>query len=206
MYDGRVQYALDHFICDDYFLAPSERYCLKEGQDSGKSELNVSLNDENLCISDFDNKGKCNFLKNDKKYGMQKSVDHIIFQKRENGWVLNLLEMKSSVGNETWISIKQKVRTSYLTACALAVFLGIDIQDTYVYTTYETDKFNKVSGTTNPKVYTPPLGERAVDFKSEEWDKDIISIKVYDKITFHHRGIKMARSKHGDFLEGELAL
>lgn len=206
MYDKRVQFALDNFICDDYFLEESQSYCLREEKESGKSALNVRLEGNNLCISDFDNKRKCNFLKPDGKLGMQKSVDHIIFQKKEKGWTLHLLEMKSSVGNETWKSIKQKVRTSYLTACALAIFLGIDIQDTYVYTTYETDKFNKVSGTTNPKAYTPLLGKAAVDFKAEEWDKNIINITIYDKVTFPHKGIRMTRSSNGEILEGELIL
>lgn len=206
MYDKRVEFALDNFICDEYFLDMDQNYCLREEKDSGKSALKVSLKEENLCIADFDSKRKCNFLKPDKKFGMQKSVDHIIFQKKDEGWALNLIEMKSSVGNETWKSIKQKVRTSYLTACALAAFLGISIKDTYVYTTYEMDKFNQMSETTNPKVYVPLLGKAAIDFKAEEWDKNIINVTIYDKITFSHRGLRMTRNDNGKILEGELTL
>lgn len=75
--------------------------------------MTLTIENENLCIYDFDNKGKCQFLRTDKKLGMQKSVDHVIFEKCQNGWRLHLIEMKSGVGYKKWIeSIKPKVRTS----------------------------------------------------------------------------------------------
>lgn len=206
MYEQRIQFALDNFISDDYFLSMAQEYCLKEEKESGKSELSVSLKEENLCIYDFDSKKKCNFLKTDKKFGMQKSVDHIIFQRMKGGWRLNLIEMKRSVGNETWISLKQKVRTSYLTAAAISVFLGIRITETYVYTTYEFDKFNQMTDTTNPKLYMPLLGKPAINYKVEEWDKKIINIKVDNIVTLPHQNIKMVRSDDGKILIGQLCL
>lgn len=63
MYEERVQYALDNFIAENYFLDMDSEYHLKEEKDSGKSDLLVRINNENLCIHDFDNKKKCNFLK-----------------------------------------------------------------------------------------------------------------------------------------------
>ena len=77
MYSRRVQYALDYFIEENYFLPMENSYDLKEEKESGKSSLNVTIANDNLCIFDFDRKHKCNFLKKDRNIGLQKSVDHV---------------------------------------------------------------------------------------------------------------------------------
>ena len=43
MYTERVQYAIDNFIMDDYFLEMQKNYHLKEEKDSGKSDLDVTI-------------------------------------------------------------------------------------------------------------------------------------------------------------------
>ena len=67
MHDTRVRFALDNFIADNYFLEQKRVYHLKEEKDSGKSDLTLLISNENLCIYDFDSKGKCQFLRTDKK-------------------------------------------------------------------------------------------------------------------------------------------
>lgn len=206
MYEERVRYALDTFVEEDYFLSMQNEYHLKEEKDSGKSDLFVKIGNDNLCIYDFDNKKKCNFLRPDKKFGLQKSVDHMIFEQRPEGWILHMIEMKSSVGNKTWIDIKLKVRASYLNAYALAKVLGIKIQEIYTYTTYEEEKFGTVADTTSPKLFVPPLGKVVVDYKKDEWDKNQITIELGKKITLPHYGIKMERGTDGLVLKGTLVL
>lgn len=43
MFTERVQYAIDNFIMDDYFLEMQKNYHLKEEKDSGKSDLDVTI-------------------------------------------------------------------------------------------------------------------------------------------------------------------
>ena len=50
-------------------------------------------------------------------------------------------------------------------------FMGIEVEEIKTYTTYENEKFNSGRETTNPRMIVPPLGEPAIDFKKEEWDK-----------------------------------
>ena len=50
MYSRRVQYALDYFIEENYFLPMENSYDLKEEKESGKSSLNVTIANDNLCI------------------------------------------------------------------------------------------------------------------------------------------------------------
>lgn len=207
MWDTRVRFALDHFIVENYFLEMSHSYHLKEEKDTGKSDLILEIANENLCIYDFDNKGKCQFVRTDKKSGMQKSVDHMIFEKCRKGWKLHLIEMKSSVGYKTWLeSIKPKVRTSYFTALAIADFLGIRIQEAIAYTTYENDKFDDASNLTNPRTLVPLLGLAAWDANKDEWKKDRIILNVDGEFAIVHRRIQMKRNSDTGILEGKLTI
>ena len=207
MQETRVKFALDNFIVENYFLKTSNLYHLKEERDSGKSDLTLEIANENLCIYDFDNKGKCQFLRTDKKLGMQKSVDHIIFEKCQDGWRLHLIEMKSGVGYKTWFeSIKPKVRTSYFTALAIADFLGIRIRDAIAYTTYENEKFGDVNNLVNPRTLVPLLGQAARDANRDEWQKDRIILNVDGEFVITHKKIQMQRNPVTGVLEGQLTL
>lgn len=201
----RRKYVVEELLQKNYVLPQSNKYVLRENAVEGKSTLEVSLSEENYCIEDYDHSKKCAFFVEDGKIGMQKSVDHVLLEKRaDNKWILHLIEMKSSVGNKTWRDIKQKVRTSYLSMEALAAVMGIEVEEIKTYTTYENEKFNSGRETTNPRMIVPPLGEPAIDFKKEEWDKNIIRIKVGDEITFSHKGIKMENIDN--VLQGKISL
>lgn len=56
MYTDRVKFAIENFIMDNYFLDMKNSYHLKEEKDSGKSNLNVTISNNNLCIYNFDDK------------------------------------------------------------------------------------------------------------------------------------------------------
>lgn len=206
MYENRIQYALDCFIEENYFLSMSNQYRLEEKKDTGRSDLEVTIENTNLCISDFDGKKKCNFLRPDKTNGMQKSVDHIIFEEKGNGWKAHLIEMKSSVGAQTWNGqIKPKVRTSYLTSLALAVFLGIRVDEVEAYTTFENDKFSDSSDQTNPKLLVAPLGKPVYN-PAQEWEDGVIHYDFGEDVEIKHHKIQMVRNSNTGVLEGDLVL
>lgn len=205
MYNRRIQFALQNFIVDGYFLPMDNTYHLKEERDSGKSNLNVTIKNPNLCIYDFDNKKKCNFLRTEGKLGMQKSVDHILFENDSDIWRIHLIEMKSTVGYKTWLeSIKPKVRTSYLTALAIADFLGIQIQDVAAYTTYETEQFSTFRNLEDPKAKVPPLGMVARNALKDEWNKDCMYLNLGEEKKIKHKKIQMIRNVSTNVLEGIL--
>lgn len=207
MLTERVQFAINNFIMDQYFLDMQHNYHLKEEKDSGKSDLDVTINSDNLCIYNFDDKKKCNFLKPDKKHGMQKSVDHILFEQINNGWRLHLIEMKSSVGYNTWLeSIKPKVRTSYLTSLAIAEFLGIKITDIVAYTTYDEEKFSANSNKANPRAFVPLLGKKARDPMKDEWEKDQLFLELGGDFKIVHKRIKMNKDEKTGVLLGKLVI
>lgn len=136
---------------------------------------------------------------------MKKCIDHFVL--RENGtvWDLYMFEMKSGVGNKTWIDIKLKFRSSVLTIEALCVFLGITLGEIYACTTYEEEKFTTVQNNADPKTILAPLGKRAIDFKVDEWDKGKITINLGIDVVLPHKALQMER-KDVVGLVGELSI
>lgn len=208
MYEERIQYAIDNFVLEDYFLKMNSDYILKETEDSGKSELKITVEGTNICVENYDKKKRCNFFRSSGIQGLHKCIDHFILRIKNNKWELHMIEMKSSVGHATWRAIKQKVRASYLNIHALVKTLGLELDDAeiYVYTTYENDCFCDASP--DPKTLIPLLGKKAIDNKKDEWDAGKIGIKFAESIRleFSHSGIKMNRSKDGTTLQAALSI
>lgn len=129
MVEERIAYGIEKFLEEDFFLPENDSYCLEEKSESGRSELQVTIQGDNLCCEDYDHKGKCNFLKRESPLKLQRSVDHVLLQKKDGKWILHLIEMKSKVDDKKWHEIKQKTRASYFNVCALERVLGIHIDE-----------------------------------------------------------------------------
>ena len=206
MIEERVKYGIDNFLEEKFFLPTSDSYCLEEKSESGRSELWLSVQGDNLCSEDYDNKGKCKFLRIGKTLGLGRSVDHILLQKKEGIWILHLIEMKSQVDNKRWHEIKQKVRASYFNVFALEKVLGIHIEDVRIYTTYERTAFWKSENNENPRTIVPLLGKYMPPAPEDEWKNNIISVDIGEIEKFQHKAVKMQRTETGDKLIGELRI
>lgn len=205
MIEQRVKYGIDNFLKEDFFLPSSDLYCLEEKSETGRSELQLYVQGDNLCSEDYDHKGKCNFLRIEKTLKLGKSVDHILLQKKDK-WILHLIEMKSQVDNKRWYEIKQKVRASYFNVCALEKVLGIHIEDVRTYTTYERTAFWKPEKSENPKAMVPLLGKPMPLAPKDEWESNMISVNIGEVVKFQHKSVKMQRTEKGDKLVGELSI
>ena len=206
MIEKRVQYGILNFLEEDFFLSPNDSYCLEEKSESGRSELHVEIEGDNLCSEDYDHKGKCNFLKDSSRFKLKKSVDHVLLQKKEEKWILHLIEMKSKVDNKKWSEIKQKIRASYFNIRALEKILGIHIDEVRTYTTYETTGFWNPSRTTDPKTIVAPLGKPMPPAPEQEWENNAIHVDVGEFVEFRHRAVKMQRTEDGTKLIGKLSI
>ena len=199
----QTEFVKNNLLVQNYFRDVQKQYIVKEKSTTGKAELMVVLNNEdNLCIEDYDHSKKCNFFRDDKDLGLNKSVDHVIFQNVSGKCVVHLIEMKTTVGARTWFDIKQKVRTSYLNILALAATLDIDIQKVVVYTTYNENKFDVPD--TNPRAKVAPLGIKPIDPQKDEWDKNIIHINLGELRELQHYPVLMQREN--GVLTGKLDL
>lgn len=123
--EDRINYALKNFLNDNFhYDSDSSTYELLELADEGKSRLTVHVGTEkNICVKNYDKFPKWGIINNSKKLHLSKCVDHFIFKQNQLGiWELHIFEMKTSVGFKTWSDIKYKLRSSYLSIKAIAVY------------------------------------------------------------------------------------
>lgn len=217
MIEERVRFALDKFLIPDYFATPDIAYELIEHAHHGKSILKLNVGTlDNLCKQNYDTRPpRFSFIRTDDPYGIDKCVDHFVLRKCSDCWELHMFEMKTTLGSWTWDGVRRQMRASYLKIRALAVFLGIELLDSniFTYTTYENVDFS-IRQTTNPRAFLPSLGGRALDIENTEWLANCIylPITVSDEtnepqtfVKLSHHGIQMHRTKDG-YLEGEFTL
>lgn len=218
--EDRVSYALKNFFNDKFqYDSYSFNYELLELDDEGKSRLIVYVDTkENICVKNYDKISKWGIVNNSKKIHMNKCVDHFIFKRNQLGiWELHIFEMKTSVGFNTWLDIKYKLRSSYFSIRAIAVYLGITIinENITVHTTYANDDKMKVLNMTSSKVVLPRIGCKAVDAKKDEWDAGFINVPIiisesnpydcYTAIRLRHSKIPMHSVADG-FLENTVSI
>lgn len=220
MIEERVNYALKNFFNLEKFkyIAGETSYSILEKSKKGKTKLIVNVGTaDSICFNTYDNFPKWEILIGKNQIGMKKCIDHFILKKNYLGiWELHMFEMKTSVGFKTWEDIQYKLRSSYFSIKAVAIYLGISIPDENitVYTTYERDCF-EISNMNDPKIIIPPLGGRAIVVKKYQWDKGFIHVPIIVSesnpshflkfVKLRHKKIKMTRADDG-FLENEISL
>ena len=218
--EDRINYALKNFFTKKFeYEIGAFSYTLLEESKKGKTRLFVNVNtEESICFNNYDKFPKWEILVDKEIMGMKKCIDHFILKKNPSGiWELHMFEMKTSIGFETWNNVKYKLRASYLSIKAIAVYLGIIIKDENIiaYTTYENDKKMNIKNMTDSKVTMPRVGGKAIDVKKDEWDAGFINIPLivsesnpydfYTTIRLQHKKILMNRAED-DFLENTVSL
>ncbi len=194
------EFIIKTLMKDDFIEYFSKKVDLEEEEESGRTVVEVSAENDNLLvIKNVDKKGtELNFFKSEKILSMRKRVDHIIFEKiREDKWVLHLIEMKSSVSSEKWIYIKGKFRASYLLTQGIAAMLEIPIYETVLYTTYDTVGFK--NSETMPVSRRTGIGRRT--FKAE-WESGFAELDFGSMLKLRHEAVKV--EKEGECLRGRI--
>ena len=81
MIEERIQYGIDNFLEDNFFLPFSNSYCLEEKSETGRSKLHVDVRGDNLCSED------CNGVQREhnKKLNNGLPILHKVPPKRDYG-------------------------------------------------------------------------------------------------------------------------
>lgn len=191
------EYIIDELMEAQFVERETEKVCLEETEDTGKSVLELQLSSsKNLSIKNVDKKNtQIHFFVKDKNKSMYKRVDHILFEYLDNNnWKVHLVEMKSSVGNDKWKDVKGKFRASYLLVQGIAAMLEMNLAEICMYTSFEKTCFNLSD--TMPAERRLLVGERHVR-PQDEWNGKKFTLNFGNRLPFIHIPIQMERNDEG---------
>lgn len=191
------EYIIDELMEAQFVERETEKVCLEETEDTGKSVLELQLSSgKNLSIKNVDKKNtQMHFFVKDKNKSMYKRVDHILFEYLDdNKWKAHLVEMKSSVENDKWKDVKGKFRASYLLVQGIAAMLEMNLVETCMYTSFEKTCFNPSD--TMPVERRLLVGERHVR-PQDEWNGEKFTLDFGNRLPFIHIPIQMERNDKG---------
>ena len=199
----RLEFIINNLFKENFMVKIQDKVCLEETETAGKTVLNVKIASvDNYCIEHADDNSMTQiaFFRPEKKFSMNKRVDHIIFEKKnDDNWNIHLIEMKTTVGEQTWRDEKGKFRASLLLSEAIASMLGMRVKETKMYTTYEkVDLGHDIHSPTSRRGRT---GEKMVR-PEDEWNGNDFAIDLGERIKFQHIPIKVNRMD--DVLYGDV--
>lgn len=201
------EYVMNDFCIEHFFefKGGSDGFLLQETDEGGETLLHFKVNGANtVAIPNCDKKKTLlDFLRTDKALSLNKRVDHIVLEERDNNqWIVHLIEMKSSVSSaEKWTEIKGKFRASYLFVQTLCAMLHMELAEVRMYTTYE-----KVTLNYKPEnliCRRPRVGDKEAT-PQQEWDGEKFTLRfgVDCRLPFRHTPILVVRNQD-EILEGE---
>ena len=195
---GRMEFVIKNLFKENFIDEIQNEVCLEETETTGRTKLIVQMDSsDNYCIKNPDNNGMTHigFFRDEGKFSMQKRVDHIIFEKMEDGlWVIHLIEMKTTVKEKTWADTKGKFRASLLLSQGIASMLGMSIKDVKMYTTYE--QVDLSCDVHAPTARRGQVGKKMVR-PEDEWGGRDFGLNFGERIKFKHIPLKMERKEEG---------
>lgn len=166
------------------FIVSENQMILDEAQPEGRSELNIRLVNPTIAFKKLKDKRLKYFI-------CQKSADHILFQMRDDGWVLHIIEMKKTVTSSKWYTeIKEQFKGAILNGYSISGFLGIQLKEIFCHTAFREDKIQP-SKLADIIEFKRPLGEKHFT-AFDEWDGAFALIELDEIKKIKHTKIQLS--------------
>ena len=159
-----------------------------ETKKAGSADLTVQIQNPSILFTKLEDKKLGYFIN-------QCCADSVLFEYKNEKWVLHIFELKRSVERNAWDKIKTQFQGAIQNAYALAGVLGIefDMKNIHVYTVYRNDKFNQQA---NPVKMREAMHEKKVVDEEyvtakKEWNAESITLEVTEVYECLHTKIKL---------------
>ncbi|MCM1282646.1 MAG: hypothetical protein NC180_03485 [Muribaculaceae bacterium] len=163
---------------------------MEEISPEGRCRLTVYLKAPSILFIRLE-KHKLDYFTN------KKCADYILFEKRRQGWILHVFELKRTVKETTWEEIiKYQFQGAVQNAMAIAGFLGIPIsyQQTRFYTAYRNDRINCISDPVKQRMRMHnsrgQISNRNTSAQ-REWNTDRVELDFLGKAEYIHKKIQL---------------
>ena len=166
MFSGELQKRLDLLDGNLVCISDSQVHLI-EKKEQGTADLTLNLQNPCILFRGLEDH-KLGYFKN------QKCADFALYEQKKDGWMLHIFELKRSVGETEWRTIKAQFKGAIQNALAIAGFLDIEINldRIRVYSVYRND-------------------ERKCPKDCQDWNDKKVILDFLGKDTYEHNKIPL---------------
>lgn len=162
---------------------------------SETEKLSVSSHHHCFHIPDLDAHwpiSKISFLRKDDYFN--KCADHAVFvyDEKRMEWSLHIIEMKTTIGNDTWLKAVRQFQGALLRAYAIAGLMQFyRFLRIYTYCAFP----NLPPSLIDEKANRGGLGRHSKEYP---WDKETIKLEKFPGLEVHNRSIRLDSKGRGE--------
>lgn len=116
---------------------------LNEKSKDGKASINCTCQEETLVFPTPE-RNVLPYLDETIK-GARACADKFLFTANEDGWDLHVIELKKTIGTDTFAKSKNQFRMGIYNGRALAGFMGMRLKEIHLHSAFRSDRIRSIS-------------------------------------------------------------
>ena len=188
-------------------LFAADKYCLVNAGDSvrlnekskdGKASIECTCQEETLVFPTPE-RNVLPYLDETIK-GARACADKFLFTANEDGWDLHVIELKKTIGTDTFAKSKNQFRMGIYNGRALAGFMGMKLKEIHLHSAFRSDRIHSIS----PGNLAAMRAQNNWEIQKiiEEWNADQCTLSV----DLEERTYTLGKIKLDELGQGEIVL
>ena len=188
-------------------LFAPDKYCLVNAGDSvrlnekskdGKASIECTCQEETLVFPTQE-RNVLPYLDETIK-GARACADKFLFTANEDGWDLHVIELKKTIGTDTFAKSKNQFRMGIYNGRALAGFMGMKLKEIHLHSAFRSDRIHSIS----PGNLAAMRAQNNWEIQKiiEEWNADQCTLSV----DLEERTYTLGKIKLDELGQGEIVL
>ena len=188
-------------------LFAPDKYCLVNAGDSvrlnekskdGKASIECTCQEETLVFPTPE-RNVLPYLDETIK-GARACADKFLFTANEDGWDLHVIELKKTIGTDTFAKSKNQFRMGIYNGRALAGFMGMKLKEIHLHSAFRSDRIHSIS----PGNLAAKRAQNNWEIQKiiEEWNADQCTLSV----DLEERTYTLGKIKLDELGQGEIVL
>ena len=188
-------------------LFAPDKYCLVNAGDSvrlnekskdGKASIECTCQEETLVFPTPE-RNVLPYL-DEKIKGAGACADKFLFTANEDGWDLHVIELKKTIGTDTFAKSKNQFRMGIYNGRALAGFMGMKLKEIHLHSAFRSDRIHSIS----PGNLAAMRAQNNWEIQKiiEEWNADRCTLSI----DLEEKSYMLGKIKLDELGQGEIVL
>ena len=194
-----IEEKLKLFAPDKYCLVNAgDSVLLNEKSKDGKASIDCTCQEETVVFPTPE-KNVLPYLDETIK-GARACADKFLFTANEDGWDLHVIELKKTIGTDTFAKSKNQFRMGIYNGRALAGFMGIKLKEIHLYSAFRSDQIRAIS----PRNLAAMRAQKNWEIQKiiEEWNADRCTLSI----DLEEKSYMLGKIKLDELGQGEIVL